>query len=513
MKTATPIKEAKFVGVWIRVSTEDQANGDSPQIHEQRARAYAEMKGWTIKEVYHLEGVSGKKVSDHPEAKRMLQDIRRGHITGLVFSKLARLARNVRELLDFSDIFRECNADLISLQESIDTSTPAGRLFYTMIAAMSQWEREEIVDRVKVSVLARAKAGMPLNNSAPYGYHWKDKKLVIHSEEAPVRKLAYELFAQLRRKGAVARALNEKGYRTRNGLLWRDVTIGRILQCPSAKGVHRAHFTKQKGSKWSWEERPLHEQVHIPVEPIVSEELWNQCNQITEEQQKKIKRPGPTPVNTFAGLTFCHCGKKMYVPSAVQKYVCHRPGCGNRIPVADLEAIFYEELKAFFLAPERIEKHLKTASETVNEKQQLLAVQKKEIEKVREEMAKTHKLYLAGQIPVEGFSGFYNPLQERLSQLQSELPKLEAEVAHLTVNHLSADEVMNEARTLYAQWPNLEVEAKRKIVEGITEKITIGKDNEIEITLSYLPTSEVMTKNQQSLRVTVAIDASRAPGR
>ena len=45
------------------------------------------MKGWTVKEVYHLEGVSGKQVSDHPEAKRMLQDVRRGYITGLVFSK------------------------------------------------------------------------------------------------------------------------------------------------------------------------------------------------------------------------------------------------------------------------------------------------------------------------------------------------------------------------------------------------------------------------------------------
>src|SRR2546427_13262125 len=118
MKTT---QSGKHVGIWIRVSTEDQVRGESPETHERRARLYAEAKGWEVVEVYRLDAVSGKTVKEHPEAKRMLEDIRDHHITGIIFSKLARLARNTKELLEFAEIFREHDADLISLAESIAT--------------------------------------------------------------------------------------------------------------------------------------------------------------------------------------------------------------------------------------------------------------------------------------------------------------------------------------------------------------------------------------------------------
>src|SRR5580693_10753314 len=195
--------ESKNIGIWIRVSTEDQAQGDSPEHHLERAKSYTAARGWAVKELYNLAGQSGKAVMEHPEARRMMKDIERGHISGLVFSKLARLSRNRRELEDFSDFFNQHEADLISLSEAIDTSTAGGRMFFHLLGVFAQWEREETAERINASFLTRAKLGKLLNKTVPYGYHVVEGKMVLHPTEAPIRRQAYELFLQHRRKFTV----------------------------------------------------------------------------------------------------------------------------------------------------------------------------------------------------------------------------------------------------------------------------------------------------------------------
>jgi site-specific DNA recombinase len=488
------------VGIWIRVSTEDQARGESPEHHEYRARMYAEAKGWTVAKVYHLEAVSGKSVLGRPEAQEMLQDVRSGRITGLIFSKLARLARNTRELLDIADVFREHQADLISLQESIDTSTPAGRFFYTMLGAMAQWEREETADRVAASVLVRAKLGKPLGGKVPFGYHWKDGKLTPHPTEAPIRKLMYDLFLEHKRVKTVARLLNEAGYRTKTDGLFGPTTVKRVLSDPTAKGIRRANFTARAGTHGKRSTlKPEEEWVYTDVEPIVPIEVWERANALLEE--RKEKPPARKPVHLFTGLAFCHCGAKLYVPSNTPKWVCYK--CRNKIPISDLERVFEAQLKGFFLSEEEVAQYLVEGDRVLQEKRELLEVLGREEERLREDMDKTYRLYLDDKLGAEGFGERYRPLEERARQLKEELPRLEAEIDFLSIQHLSSHEVVAEARDLYGRWGDLPFDERRAIIEAIVDRITVGKD-EVEIDLAYLPSPSEMVAERDRSRTSTA---------
>lgn len=500
--TARVVADQKRVGIWIRVSTEDQAKGESPQHHERRARAYAEAKGWFVREIYHLEGVSGKAVMAHPEAQRMLKDIKNGHIQGLIFSKLARLARNTKELLEFADLFRSHHADLISLQESIDTSTPAGRLFYTMIAAMAQWEREEIAERVAVSVPIRAKLGKPLGGPAPYGYQWKDKKITLNPTEAPIRRQMYELFAQHHRYKTVARLLNEAGHRSRKGKLFTDSDIVRALVDSTAKGVYRANYSRRTADG-KWELKPETEWVFTPVEPVVSEDLWERCNKLIADRKVGPRPVAKKPIHLFAGVTWCMCGQKMYVRTNTPKYICE--DCRNKIPMEDLEGVFHEQLKSIFLSPEEVAKYLNEADQGLSHKQEVLNVLTVERQRVQTEMEKVYQLYLAGQISAVGFGSRNRPLEARVNQLDEEIPRLQAEIDFLKISYLSKDEVLTNARDLYARWPQLAYEDKLLITGALVQKITVGK-GEIDITLCYVPSPaspphQMMTNGQQIPRL------------
>ena len=437
-------------------------------------------------ETYRLEAVSGKAVMAHPEAQRMLADIRSGAISGLVFSKLARLARNTRELLEFAEIFRSCGADLISLQEAIDTSSPAGRLFFTMIAAMAQWEREEIADRVAASVPVRARLGKPIGGAAPYGFRWQDKQLVIDPGEAPVRRLMFELFAEHQRKRTVARMLTERGYRTRKGDPWSGTSVHRLLMDTTAKGEHRRNYTTTADRSKAWQLKPESEWVVVPCARIVSDELWDRCQAILDGQKARVKPVARRGVHLFAGIAQCVCGTRMYVRAGSPKYVCE--GCRNKIPVADLEAVFLSELHRFLLSPDELEAHAQTASDEMRERERLIERAAADLRKIDAEEARVFDLFHSGQIEKDDFARHHRPISERRRQLENELPRLQAELDVMRISASSQEEAVLGAKTLTSRWPSLDPTEKRQMIEATTSRIVIGKE-EIEIDLLHLPTT------------------------
>src|SRR5258706_14052955 len=488
----------KNVGIWVRVSTEFQVKDDSPEHHERRGKQYAEAKGWNVMEVYKLDAVSGKSVMEHFETKRMLHDLKSGRITGLIFSKLARLARNTKELLEFSEIFRSHDADLISLSESIDTSSSAGRLFYTMIAALSEWERGEIAERVAASVPIRAKMGKPLGGAAPYGYKWVGKKLKVDQDEAPVRKLVYELFLEHKRKSTTARMLNEKGHRTRNGSPFSDTTIGRLLRDPIAKGLRRANYTKSLGTNKKWVIKPESEWVLTSCPAVVEAELWNQCNRILDEQEKTNRKPTKKPMHLFTGIVFCTCSNKMYIPSGGTKYACAKDK-DNRIAASDLEEIYYTYLKSFLLTDEQVDTYLLKANSVIKTKEEQLQILLKDQKRVQGEMDKLVQLHLTTEMPQDGFRKYYKPLDEQLKQIESTIPEVQGEIDFLKIEYLHGDQILSDAKNLYERWQTLTHESKRQIIEQLTERITIDKEN-IQIKFSYNPSiSQIAPESQHNL--------------
>jgi len=492
----------KNVGIWIRVSTAKPHQRESRLVHFKRARIYAEFKGWTIKKVYKLI-TSGKSIKNHPEAQRMLKDIKEGNIQALIFSNLSRLARNIKELIDISDDFRKYNADLISLSESIDTSTPGGKLLFHVIAALSQWEREEISSRVSASVKTRAKIGKPLGGQAPFGYTWKNKeKLMINYKEAPIAKEIFETFLKTKRILTTARIINEKGYRTRKGYEWRDNSIHRLLSFSTYKGEHILNHTKSRGDGKSWIEKPQEEWEILKVEPIVNENQWEQANQILNDITREYYRKAKPPRKyLLSGYVYCEkCKTKMYgktyghYPSI---YLC--VSCRRKIECEVLDKIFVDELKTYKFNPQDLVLPVEEDSNIDN--------LEKKIKRLKQEENKTEclidsllELRTKGMIDDNTFSIRIKKYEAKRNQLALTKAKVEGELGFLNIKRNSEYYVLDKMKTFASMFPYMTFEERRAVVEEIIDKIVMS-DNEIQFHMYYLPFfQKELSSLEESLR-------------
>ena len=175
------------------------------------------------------EGGESAKTLDRPGMQRVLAMVDRRQVQAVIVAKLDRLTRSVRDLCELLELLERRGVALISVAESLDTGSAAGRLVINIMAAVSQWEREAIGERTRDALRHKRSQGERVGNIA-FGYRLgADGK---HVEPDPGEQTVLEEIRRLRGAGVslrrIAAALNSRALRTRRGTTWRLEHVARI---------------------------------------------------------------------------------------------------------------------------------------------------------------------------------------------------------------------------------------------------------------------------------------------
>ena len=262
---------AMSTGIYVRVSTEEQVQeGYSIRAQAEKLKAYALVKDWDIYNIYSDEGISGKNIVERPAVNRLIDDIKNRKVNNVLVFKVDRLTRSTKNLIELVELFDLYKCSFNSLTESIDTDTPSGRMFLKIIGIFAEFERENLVSRLKLGFERKVKEGYTLaNHSISYGYQKKkgEKVQTVVPAEAHVVKEIFEMYVKKNYSmNAIARELNERKIATKRGAIRWDITSIRLLLTnPTYIGKVRYAITDES----------RYFEVDGYHEPIIPGELFN----------------------------------------------------------------------------------------------------------------------------------------------------------------------------------------------------------------------------------------------
>ncbi len=219
-----------FAVAYIRVSTESQANeGFSLDAQRARIEAWAVANDYTIKAVFVDAGISGATIAKRPAVQAAIKAVEKGD--ALVVYSLSRLSRSTRETLEiFYALDKKC-ADIVSLSEKVDTTSAAGRMVFRMMAVLSEFERDQLRERVKMG-MEQAKAESKKVSHMVYG-----KTEVVPGEamvdvpaELEMIQTAKALHADNMSLRKIGDELVRRGYTPRTGSTWAPSTLARLIR-------------------------------------------------------------------------------------------------------------------------------------------------------------------------------------------------------------------------------------------------------------------------------------------
>ena len=475
------LEERKVAGIYIRVSTEDQAReGFSLGEQEEKLRQLCNYKEYEVYKVYCDAGISAKDMEHRPKFQEMLQDMRDGKINYIVAYKLDRVTRSVRDLEELITQLEKNNTYLVCDRDDVNTSTANGRFFVRMLTVLSQLEIEIVSKRTKFGMVGAIKSGH-IQGIKPLGYkNDNTRKTIIDPATAPIIKRVFDLYLQGKTYLQIAKIFNEEKVLNKK---WRDTYIEKIINNKIYMGDWEQY--KAIGKKEGLE--PI---IYMNVvEPIVPRYIWEECQAQKIINQRTYTR---TRVYTFFQKIKCpHCGKIMKCKGAggkKKRYIyyncenCHENFRESYIE-EEFERIvgqllrFDNEYNELFL-PLFADKDMRIDKSDIE----------KEIIKLTKQKERIKKAYMSEIVKLDDFKEDIKVINEKLDILTKQLEK-EQELKNK--NNFTPEKVMakrdiqrifmkngSDVSLFLNEWKVMSKESKQEFIAKYIESLTFEKNKD-----------------------------------
>ena len=482
--------ERKTAGVYIRVSTEDQAReGFSLGEQEEKLLQLCKFKELEVYKVYKDAGISAKDMEHRPQFQEMLKDMKEGKLNYIVAYKLDRITRSVRDLEELISVLEQYNCFLLCDRDDVNTSTANGRFFVRMLTVLSQLEIEIVSERTKFGLNGAIKSGH-IPGQRPFGYKSaEDKRMVIDNSTRPYVEEIFDLYLEGKSFQQIANYFKENNiYPKKN---WKDTTIQKIIDNKIYMGDYEQY--KRIGKQENLE--PI---VYMNVvEPIISRAKWEECQRQKERNQRTYTRDR---VYTFFQRLKCpNCSRIMKCKGSggtkrkYMYYTCEHCHINfNEDHVEHLLRDFIYDLLEYDMA---VKKFFLPVLEDKTNNIDTTSIDK-EIKDLEKQRNRIKDLYIKGIVEIDDFKEDYKLIEDKLANLESKKLKLvNLETFNYSPHELLAQRDLEKEKmirldtlntVLKTKWNGMDKSEKQEFISKFIDTIEIKKDSKGNLILEKI---------------------------